>query len=405
MHPTATSSGAGPVDRVDLDGLFASRLRRGIPGPELTGRRARVVFDAPGGGTWTVVVEPTRVSVHRGGDPNPTTTVRGATGVLAGVIDGRLSGVAAFLDGRVTVRGDLALALALDGLFTTGDHLPPRFPRTQHARPLGIRTSYLLAGPADARPVVLLHGLGATNASMLPLLWDLARDHRVFAPDLPGHGASAAPRATYDAGWFARWLAAFQADVGARPAVVVGNSLGGRIALEAGLTDPAGADRLVLLCPSPAFRRLRQWVPIVRLLRPELATLPVRLSHALVVDAIRSMFSVPDRLAPAWYDGAADEFLRVFHTLAGRLAFFSSARQIYLDQAYGERGFWSRLPRLAPPALFVWGQRDRLVPASYARHVVRAVPAARSVVLADCGHVPQFELPEATVSLIRESLV
>ena len=58
----------------------------------------------------------------------------------------------------------------------------------------GFNVFYREAGPRDAPPVILLHGLGATNASMLPLLADLARDHRVIAPDFPGFGASGAPR-------------------------------------------------------------------------------------------------------------------------------------------------------------------------------------------------------------------
>lgn len=47
----------------------------------------------------------------------------------------------------------------------------------------GVRTGYLDAGPPGGPPVVLLHGLGATNASMLPMLADLAAEHRVLAPD------------------------------------------------------------------------------------------------------------------------------------------------------------------------------------------------------------------------------
>jgi pimeloyl-ACP methyl ester carboxylesterase len=52
----------------------------------------------------------------------------------------------------------------------------------------------------------------------------------------------------------------------------------------------------------------------------------------------------------------------------------------------------------------VWGDRDRLVPAGFARHVVDALPDTTSVVLPDCGHVPQFEHPELTMRLVREFL-
>jgi pimeloyl-ACP methyl ester carboxylesterase len=76
-------------------------------------------------------------------------------------------------------------------------------------------------------------------------------------------------------------------------------------------------------------------------------------------------------------------------------------REIYLEPAYGAEGFWERLPLLDPPAMFVWGDRDWLVPASFEHHVTRALPQAESVVLAECGHVPQFEHPNDTADLIR----
>nr|MDP9102123.1 alpha/beta fold hydrolase [Actinomycetota bacterium] len=338
--------------------------------------------------------------VHRGAQPAADLAIRTDAATLAGIVSGVLSGTEEFLAGRLTVRGDLSLSLQLDGLWRD-EACPDSFPRAAVTVAMGVRTTYLEAGPPDAPPVVLLHGLGATNASLLPTLVELARDHRVLAPDLPGHGSSAAPAAPYSPAWFAAWTDAFQTVTRTRGAVLVGNSLGGRVALEAGLSHPKSIRALVLIAPSPAFRRLRQLVPVVRLTRPELARLPMVLPHRLVVEAVRTMFSNPDRLPRAWYDAAADESQRVMRSRAHRVAFFACARQIYLEEAYGRTGFWDRLPGLLPPALFVWGERDRLVPASFARHVADALPGASSVVLPDCGHVPQFELPERTHEVIR----
>jgi pimeloyl-ACP methyl ester carboxylesterase len=393
-----------PAYGADLDALLASRLRRTLRGSVLEDRVATVVFDA-GHSQWTVELDRGRGRVRRGAATRPTLVVRGTPLVLADVIAGRASGVHAFLEGAITVRGDLGLSLQLDGMFE--DDLqarPVEFPRAKEVLAMGIRTSYLEAGPPDAPPIVLLHGLGATNASLLPCLADLAKDHRVLAPDLPGFGQTAAPSASYTPAWFAAWVEAFQHQVGARRAVLLGNSLGGRVALEAGLTHSRSVRGLVLLTPSPAFRRLRQWVPAIRLLRPELASLPFPVNHRLVVEAVRAMMSDPDRLPKPWYDAAADEAVRVFRSRAHRVAFFAVARQIFVEDAWGRNGFWDRLPGLEPPALFVWGDRDRLVPASFAEHVTGALPQATSVVLEDSGHVPQFEHPEATMALVRTFL-
>jgi pimeloyl-ACP methyl ester carboxylesterase len=86
------------------------------------------------------------------------------------------------------------------------------------------------------------------------------------------------------------------------------------------------------------------------------------------------------------------------------VAFFAAARSIYLDRPHGERGLWTRLAGLRTPPLFVWGDSDPLVPAAFARHVAEALPGAHQVVLAECGHVPQVELPEVTSHLIREHI-
>ena len=303
--------------------------------------------------------------------------------------------------GDLRVRGNLALALQLDTVFGNGKR-PARWPRSGTVRAAGLQTSYLEAGRGTA--VVLLHGLGATNASLLPTLWDLARDHRVVAPDLPGFGESAKPVRSYNAQFYARWLAALLDQLGIDRVHLVGNSMGGRVALEAGLEHPDRVDRMVLLAPSPAFIRYREFVRVVRVLRPELAVIPVRPTHRQVVRGIKGMFSRPERLPDEWYDAAADEFLRVFRTARGRVAFFSAARQIYLEEPHGETGFWDRLPAMTRPALFVWGERDRLVPAKFARHVERALPNSDAVVFEDCGHVPQYELPKRTNVLIREFL-
>ncbi len=394
-------SSAAPALGADLDALLASRLRRTLRGSVLEQRVATVVFDT-GYSQWTVELDHGRSRVRRGAATRPTLVVRGTPAVLSDVISGQASGVRAFLDGDITVRGDLGLSLQLDGLFEDDAAArPAEFPRAREVVAMGIRTSYLEAGPADAPPVVMLHGLGATNASLLPCLADLARDHRVLAPDLPGFGQSAAPAASYTPAWYAAWVEALQHELGARRAVLLGNSLGGRIALEAGLTHPRSVRGLVLLTPSPAFRRLRRLVPAARLLRPELARLPLPLNHRLVVEAVRGMFSDPGRLPQPWYDAAADECVRVFRSRSHRVAFFAVARQIFVEDAYGRHGFWDRLPGLQPPALFVWGDRDRLVPSSFARHVADALPEAGSIVMEDSGHVPQFEHPAETMALVR----
>jgi pimeloyl-ACP methyl ester carboxylesterase len=180
---------------------------------------------------------------------------------------------------------------------------------------------------------------------------------------------------------------------------VVGNSMGGRIAIEMGLTEPERVWALGLLCPAVAWIR-RGFHPIVRLLRPEFGLLPHSFRRSMVASQFWSIFYDRDRLDPAVGDLMVDEFRRIYHTAGARYAFLASARNIYLEAPFGRHGFYPRLSDLEPPALFIWGSHDSVIPAGFSRHVRKWLPGAEQVTLDCCGHVPQVERPEATNELL-----
>lgn len=386
----------------DLLPLLEQRLL-GLYHPLLADTTATLEFTAGGLATWTVEIDRGRAVARPGRRGNPATTVRASVAVLTEVVSGRRSGIQAFLDGDLTVRGNLALALQLDGMFP-GDAADDTRTYTRSVRAAGIDTFYLEAGPVDAPPVVLVHGLSATNASMLPLIPALSTKYHVLAPDLPGHGGTEARGTAHAAPYLGEWLADFLRQTCDSPAVLVGNSLGGRTSLETAMLQPQLVRGLVLLCPAVAFRKLRQLVPFVRIVPDELAALPVRIPRRVAMRGLRQLFANPSRIPDPWLDAAMDEFIRMISIRANRLSTFSALRHIYLDEPFGEKGFWDRLPGLEPPALFIWGDRDTLVPAGFARFVDEALPAARTVILDDCGHVPQFEYRDKTAELTRDFL-
>ncbi len=375
------------------------RLSKSVPLSTKVVDRATVVLDDGTGCPWTVRFSSGTCKVERGAARDADTTISADPLTLVSVVRGHRGGLDAFLRGRLRVRGNLSLALALDGVFDRRARASER-PRAARVTANGIDTFYMEAGTGPT--VVVLHGLGATNASMMPTLSDLSRDYRVLAPDLPGFGESEKPSAAYDPAFFARWLTAFLDATNTERASIVGNSMGGRIAIETALSAPSRVEKLALLAPSMAFRKFRQAAPIVRFLSPEMGVLPLPVLSPYIHRGIRLLFAEPERLASAWYDAAVDEFLRVFRTPRGRVALFAAARQIYLERPFGPRGFWPRLSALRHPALFLWGDQDRMVPAAFSRHVEETLPNARSIVMESTGHVPQFEHPERTHGLVRE---
>ncbi len=314
--------------------------------------------------------------------------------------EGRLSGLDAFAQRRLYARGDLDLALGFEGLFRLPGGRPP-IVRVTDVEVRGATVSSLIAGHGPEH-VLCLHGLGSNKTSFFETVSALTSDHTVHAIDLPGFGSSSKPaRGAYDARYFAAATLGYMDAMAIEHVHLVGNSMGGRIALEMALTEPDRVDSVSLLAPALPFLRRRELVPLVKLVRPELAAIPHPLRAARVREHFWGLFARPERLDPAAADIAADEFCRTYRSRSARIAFFAAARNVYLDTPHGERGLWTRLAGLGPPALFIWGDSDRLVPAAFSRHVEGVLPSATQVVLPECGHVPQVELPERANGLIQ----
>ena len=263
------------------------------------------------------------------------------------------------------------------------------------------RVSTLTMGAPTSPDVLLLHGLGGTKVSFFDTAAALSANYRVHAMDFPGFGSSSKPaRAGYNAPYFAKTVLDVMDELGIRRAHIVGNSMGGRVALEVGLTAPERVAALGLLCPAVAWIK-RDYHPLVRLLRPEFGLLPHRFGRDTVAKQFWTLFADRDQIDPSVADVVVDEFQNTYSSAGARIAFLSAARNIYLDAPFGRNGFYPRLAELEPPALFVWCSHDKLIPAAFRHKVAEWLPSAQQIVLDGCGHVPQVERPEQTNGLLR----
>lgn len=349
--------------------------------------RLRVALRVSDGGAWDVAVVGTGAKiVAPAGRPDAIVVADSPTWTRIGTeTNGALD---AYLSGRLSLRGNLHVGIGF--LAATSGATEPARMRFRFVATRNARLSIIEAG--DGPPVLAIHGLGATKGSFLPTVAALSERFRVIALDLPGFGDSDKPiGAAYDPRFFAGACTDLLDALKLDRVHLIGNSLGGRVALEVALSWPRRVERMALLAPSLAWRRPRPWAPLVRLTRPELGLVQVA-PRAMVDGIVR-------RLIPGANDGWAaagvDEFLRAYLTASGRAAFYAAARNIYLDEPHGLDGFWPRLTTLKPDALFIWGRRDMLVPIGFRRHVADALPQACHLEL-DCGHVPQIERPGDT---------
>ena len=293
----------------------------------------------------------------------------------------------------------MVFAVGFEGMFRLPNGRPPLL-RIHDVHLPGRRVSVLTMG--EGPDVLLIHGLGATKASFYDTAAALSRDgYRVHALDLPGFGSSSKPATgPYTARWFADTVLGLMDRLAIDRAHIVGNSMGGRVALELGLEHRERVGGLALLCPATAFVR-RDWHPVVRVLRPELGLLPHSLGRGRIESQFWSLFADRDLVDPTVADIAVDEFERIYRSAGARLAFLTAARNIYLEKPFGRGGFYPRLAALEPPTMFVWGSHDKLIPPGFQRHVERWLPSSEQILLDGCGHVPQVERPERTNGLLE----
>ena len=351
------------------------------------------------GHTWEVRCTTHGARVRRGAtNRRPDVVIGTDADTWNALRGGDLSGIEAFGRRLLYARGNLDLAIGFEGMFRLENGRRPLL-RIHDVRLPGRRVSTLTMGSGP--DVLLIHGLGGAKSSFFDAAAALSRNYRVHALDLPGFGSSSKPATgPYTARWFAETVRDTMDALGISRAHIAGNSMGGRVAIEMGLRHPDRVAGLALLCPAVAFVK-RTYHPIVRALRPELGLLPHQFSRDKVAEHFWSLFADPDGIDPSVADVVIDEFQRIYASPGGRIAFLSSARNIYLDAPYGRDGFYGRLSKLEAPALFVWGSHDRVIPPAFARHVAQWLPSAEQIVIEGCGHVPQVERAEQTIGLLE----
>ena len=357
----------------------------------------RIRLGVDGSGEWDALISGGEMRLRAADhDHEPDATIRADAASWDQIAGDVRGGMEAFRRGRLRVRRNLHLGVGFLAA-TSGITDPGRLRFDALETEMGT-ISALSAGTGD--PVLCLHGLGGTKASFMPTVRGLAEHYRVIAIDLPGFGDSDKPlTAAYDAPYFARAAVAALDALEIDEAHLIGNSMGGRAAIEVGLIAPERARKLVMLSPALAALRERTWKWLVPPALPRLG-LVQPMPRGIVEPLVRRLVPGGD---VGWSASGVDEFLRAFLTSRGRAAFYTALRNIYVDEPHGEDGLWTRLAELSPDTMFVWGRHDNLVPIGYMKHVERALPAARHVEL-DCGHVPQVEMPRETNAAIRDFL-
>jgi pimeloyl-ACP methyl ester carboxylesterase len=346
--------------------------------------------------TFAVAVGGHVCVVREGPGRDPATTIWVDPETWLAIDEGSLIGPQAYMERRLAVTGNLDLAVRLQTLFRP-------FKRPRRATDLdqvvvkadGIEVSAFMVG--KGRPLLLLHGLGASKISWVPVLAPLAEHHRVIVPDLPGHGESEKPMAEYSPRFFAKVMRQFMSEIGVDEAVIVGNSLGGRVALELALRSPNRVSALALLDPSIPGFRARYILGFTRVFPSQVGAIPFPVRERWMVNVMARLFADPSRLPPDALAAAARDFIRVYRDPRARMAFFASLRHVVTERP---EPFFGSLRRVKQPTLILFGALDRLVPGRLGVRLAEHLPQADLRFLPNVGHVPQFEATEETLAAL-----
>ena len=261
-------------------------------------------------------------------------------------------------------------------------------------------------GPAhpDAPPLVMVHGLGGNALNWMAVGPLLAETHRTVALDLAGFGQTPLYGRSATVGANAQLVHDFVAKVIGEPATLMGNSMGGHIAMLEAADHPQSVKSLILVDPAIPGPHVRR--PEPRMLGAMAALSVPGLAETLLDRELRSLGPVglvrralelvcadPLRVDPEIVEAHVQLTREREHLGAQNMrAFIQATRSIGLRMA--DPRFWSRVAAVKAPTLVIHGGLDRLIPVSAAHELHRRRPDWDLKVLEGVGHVPMLETPD-----------
>jgi pimeloyl-ACP methyl ester carboxylesterase len=255
---------------------------------------------------------------------------------------------------------------------------------------------YLVAG--EGEPLVLVHGLGGAASNWIALAPLLLPGRRLLVPELPGHGGSRPLPGKPALDAYAENLGLLVDREAAAPANLVGHSFGGAVALRLAIRRPELLGALVLVAAagiSSSRSRARYALTVTGLVQPGKRIAPHRrvvARSALLRTLVFGRWGAAD--PPAFRPEVAEAFLSgpARHTDTS-----SAGTALVRDDPRQD------LDRVRCPCLVLWGARDTQLPVGDAFEYARRLRAPLRMI-ADCGHLPIGERPDACADAIREFL-
>jgi pimeloyl-ACP methyl ester carboxylesterase len=262
----------------------------------------------------------------------------------------------------------------------------------------------------DGPVLILLHGIGASYLSWYPVVEALAEQHRVLAVDLIGHGFTPphGRRATVRRN--AELVADFADIMSEHQVILVGNSMGGLVAMLTAVARPELVAGLVLVntaLPIVSVRSLsRERQRLAWPLLPILGSSAARYYYhersveQEVDDTFELVLSSGATVEPL-HRAAAIELARARREMEWSIpAFTEAARSIAIELASARR-FRKTLHQISQPTLLLHGTEDQVVHPASAEWAAKERPDWTFEMIRSMGHTPQIENPDLFISLVE----
>ncbi|MFY9492289.1 MAG: alpha/beta fold hydrolase [Mycobacterium sp.] len=263
----------------------------------------------------------------------------------------------------------------------------------------GRRVRVRVDGDADKPPVLLVHGIGRSLEDWDPQYERLSADYRVIAVDVPGFGFSDRPEGPITLSAFANGVLGAVDVLGEqRPLHIVGNSLGGAIAMQVLAQRPERVASLALINSAGFGREVTILLRILAM--PVLGPLASRrTTRATATMLERSCYADTALASRERIDRAMAIAAKPHH---GQVML---AAAVELATARGVKAGWRRqlaaFAALHPrPAMVIWGDQDKVLPAHHLEQARRVLPHAETHLLPGIGHMPQIECPDEFAALV-----
>jgi pimeloyl-ACP methyl ester carboxylesterase len=275
-------------------------------------------------------------------------------------------------------------------------------PRRHHLTLHGQRIAYLEAG--EGPPLLLIHGIAEAAWAWEVIMPALAREHRVIAPDLLGHGRSDKPRGDYSLGNQATLMRDVMISLDIERATLVGHSLGGGITMQFAYQYPERCERMVLIASGGLGKDVTFVLRSLGLPGADLVA-PLVLSNTtrdMILGTARWLGRRGLKASPG-----QKAMWRSYESLTEpttRTAFIATVRAV-IDQRGQTVSAMERLYLAhAMPTMLIWGEKDRIIPVSHARDAHQEMPGSRLEIIPGAGHSVQLEKPERVSELMLDFL-